>query len=130
MLFKVLLLVFDCLQGLAQAKLQSTITLHIPGRSGLRRYTRSLETRTTKTTRRQKRRSRRFPYQRQPFTNFAPVYWNKLPAVIRSTTNRGEFKRLLKTHFFLLYLIPDSSVVYLVALTRPSLGRAKVRYIS
>ncbi len=40
-LFKVLLLVFDCLQGLAPAYLHSTITLHIPGRSGLRTNTRS-----------------------------------------------------------------------------------------
>ena len=102
-LFKVLLLVFDCLQGSAPAYLQSAITLHIPGRSGLRSNARSLETRTVKSTRRQKRRSRLFPtYQRRSFTNFAPVYWNELPAVIRSTTNRGEFKRLLKTHIFAL----------------------------
>ena len=65
-LFKVLLLVFDCLQGSAPAYLQSTISLHIPGRLGLRSNARSLETRTIKFTRRQRRRSRIFPtYQRR-----------------------------------------------------------------
>ena len=102
-LFKVLLLVFDCLQGSAPTYLQSTIKLHIPGRSGLRSNARSLETKTVKSTRRQRRRSRLFPtYQRRSFTSFAPVYWNELPAALRTATNRGEFKRLLKTHLFAL----------------------------
>ena len=57
-LFKILLLVFDCLQGLAPAYLQNTITLRIPGRLGLRSNARSLEAKTVKSTRREKRRSR------------------------------------------------------------------------
>ena len=102
-LFKILLLVFDCLQGLAPAYLQKAITLHIPGRSGLRSNARSLEAKAVKSSRRKKRRSRLFPsYQRRSFTTFAPVYWNVLPAAVRSTTNRGDFKRLLKTHLFTL----------------------------
>ena len=102
-LFKILLLVFDCLQGSAPEYLQSTITLHIPGRSGLRSNARSLDVVTVKSTKRQRRKGRLFPsYQRRSFTSFAPVYWNELPAAIRSATNRGEFKRMLKTRLFSL----------------------------
>ena len=36
------------------------------------------------------------------FTNYAPQSWNTLPPAIRTTTDRREFKMLLKTNFFTL----------------------------
>lgn len=105
--FKVLLLIFDCLQGTAPVYLQHCVHLHVPGRSGIRRTARSLE--VSPSRRKERRRKRSIPqkpaYQKRAFTNFAPQIWNILPPAIRSTTDRREFKNLLKTHFSLCRIL-------------------------
>ncbi len=116
--FKVLLMVFDCLTGSAPLYLQETINLHVPGHTGLRSSTRTLTVDVRKaSSRRLSRRSmpregRRGVYLRpfatkgkllmRSFTDYAPHTWNRLPALIRSTTNRPVFKKLIKTHLFSL----------------------------
>jgi len=52
--FKILLLIFDCLQGTAPVYLQDCIHLHVPGHTGIRRTTRSLEVMSSR--RKEKRR--------------------------------------------------------------------------
>jgi len=103
--FKILLLIFDCLQGTAPVYLRDCIHLHVPGHTGIRRTARSLEVMSSR--RKEKRRKKRSiplkpAYQKRSFTNYAPQFWNTLPPAIRSTTDRLEFKKLLKTHFFTL----------------------------
>ena len=106
MRFKTLLLVFNCLQGNAPVYnfLQQCIHLHVPGHSGIRRTARSL--RVVSSRRKEKRKKRSIPpkpaFQKRAFTNYAPQSWNTLPPAIRTTTDRREFKMLLKTHFFTL----------------------------
>jgi len=103
-LFKVLLLVFDCLQGYAPVLLQDCIQLHVPGHSGIRRRARSLGVVSSSRSRKKRKNSNppKPAYLKRSFTSYAPHLWNKLPPPIRTTTDRIEFKKLLKTHFFAL----------------------------
>ena len=101
-LFKVLLLVFDCLQGTAPVYLQECVALHVPGRAGLRAEARSLRVVASTKTRGKRNAPPKPAYQKRSFTSYAPHYWNELPPAIRSTSSRQDFKKLLKTHFFTL----------------------------
>ena len=101
-LFKVLLLVFDCLQGTAPVYLQECVSLHVPGRAGLRAEARSLRVVASTRTRGKRNAPPKPAYQKRSFTSYAPHYWNELPPAIRSTSSRQDFKKLLKTHFFTL----------------------------
>ncbi|XP_046642630.1 uncharacterized protein LOC124327678 [Daphnia pulicaria] len=101
-LFKVLLLVFDCLQGTAPVYLQECVALHVPGRAGLRAEARSLRVVASTRTRGKKNAPPKPAYQKRSFISYAPHYWNELPPAIRSTSSRQDFKKLLKTHFFTL----------------------------
>jgi len=101
--FKVLL-IFDCLQGTAPVYLRDCIKLHVPGHSGIRRTARSLA--VVSSRRKERRRKNIIPpkpaFQKRAFTNYAPQFWNTLPPAIRTTTDRREFKSLLKTRLFSL----------------------------
>jgi hypothetical protein len=100
--FKVLLFVFDCLQGSAPEYLQKTIRIHVPRRAGIRSSSRSLEVdiRGYSVGKRRVSVPVKSMYLNRSFSGYAPYVWNSLPAPIRTTTDRGEFKRLLKTHLF------------------------------
>ncbi len=88
-LFKILLLVFDCLQGTAPVYLRRCIQLHVPGHSGIRAGARSLGSMSsTKRRRKMKSTTSKPAYQMRSFTTYAPHYWNKLPPAIRSKTIR------------------------------------------
>ena len=102
-LFKVLLLVSDCLQGTAPVYLQvGCVALHVPSHPGLRTGARSLRVVATTRTRRKKNAPPKPAYQKRSITTYAPHYRNELPPGIRSTSSRQDFKKLLKTHFFTL----------------------------
>jgi hypothetical protein len=104
-LFKILLLVFDCLQGTAPLYLRKCIQLHLPGHSGIPTGARSLGVMFSTTRRRKKKSTTPKPkpsYQKKSFTTCAPHHSNKLPPAIRSTTIRLDFKKLLRTHLYTL----------------------------
>ena len=90
--FKILMLVFKSLHGLAPPYLQRLINTYNPPRS-LRSQSKLLlaapEYRTS-------------TYGLRMFTVAAYVLWNGLPQNLRDTTNLSEFKGQLKTHFFRL----------------------------
>ena len=91
-LFKILLLVIDCLQGTAPVYLRKCIQLHVPGHSGIRNGTRSLGVMSSTTRRGKKKSTTPKPaYQKRFFTTYAPHHWKKLPSAIRSTTIRPDF---------------------------------------
>ena len=78
-LFKILLLVFDCLQGTAPVYLRKCIQLYVPGHSSIRTGARSLEVMSS-TTRRRKKKS----------TTLKPVYqkrsWKEEKKALEQTT--------------------------------------------
>lgn len=81
--FKILLMVFDCLQGLSPDYLRKSIYLHIPGRSGLRTLCRSLDVAVT-VKRVKGEQAREEHFFNRSFTIFAPKEWNTLPPNVRS----------------------------------------------
>jgi hypothetical protein len=111
--FKVLLMIFDCLSGSAPLYLKETINMHVSGHTGLRSSARTLTVDVRKASSRilsrrsMPREGKRGVYLRtfaikgkllmRSFTNYAPHTWNRLPAPIRSTTNRPVFKKVIKT---------------------------------
>jgi hypothetical protein len=101
-LFKVLLLVFDCLQGTAPVYIQECVALHVPGHAGLRAGARSLRVVASTKTRRKRNAPPKPAYQKRSFTSYAPHYWNELPPAIRSISSCQDFKKILKTHLFTL----------------------------
>ena len=91
--FKILLLVYKTLNGLAPLYLSELIELKKPGRYNLRTNSDTLllkypafKSLTTLGDR--------------SFTCAAPKLWNSLPKAIRNANNVNTFKRLLKTHLF------------------------------
>ena len=88
--FKMLLLTYRCLHGMAPQYLTELITPYEPSRQ-LRSSDKSLLTVPT---------SRLKTYGDKSFSVAAPKAWNKLPFDIRSQTTLEHFKKNLKTHLF------------------------------
>jgi len=92
LVFKVLMLVFKSLNGLAPVYMSDLLSSHNSGRS-LRSSNQRLLTVP---------RSRLKTRGDRAFAVAAPKLWNSLPAPIRSASSLHEFKAKLKTYFFSL----------------------------
>ena len=90
--FKVLLITFKCLTGLAPDYLSSLISAYTPCRA-LRSNDRLLGTLAVKFFKKRKHGGRSFRV-------VAPELWNALPLSIRNAETVARFKLLLKTYFF------------------------------
>ena len=90
--FKVLLLTFKCLNGLAPRYLVSMLTVYRPPRT-LRSNTVLMGTLITPYFKKRKHGERSFAVA-------APKLWNGIPRDIRTASSVAEFKVKLKTHFF------------------------------
>ena len=88
--FKILLLTFKCVHGIAPKYLRDLLSLYNPCRS-LRSADRLLL---------HQPRSRLASYGDRSFACAAPRLWNNLPFDIRSSESVSVFKRELKTHLF------------------------------
>ena len=87
--FKVLMLAYKCLNGLAPSYLAELLTLYIPGRP-----TRSADNYDLVVPR------TRRGYGDRSFAHAAPTLWNELPMSIKVSPTLEIFKTLLKTHLF------------------------------
>lgn len=91
--FKLLLITFKAIHGLAPSYLCELITIYVPQRT-LRSSSQLLlslpSTREVSTQ----------YYGSRAFSIAAPTLWNKLPEEIRHAEKLATFKRLLKTHLF------------------------------
>ena len=88
--YKVLLLTFKALYGLAPQYLSSLICVYTPAR----------DLRSTDSGLLQVPAARLKSYGHRAFTHCAPVLWNKLPHELRTQTSFSLFKRHLKTLLF------------------------------
>ena len=89
--FKILLLVFKCLQGIAPTYLSELLSYYNPERTGLRSESKNLldEPRSHNS------------FGDRAFYICAPRLWNKLPLNIKNCTSIVDtFKTVLKTHLF------------------------------
>ena len=93
--FKILVIVFKCLNGVAPSYLACNLSLYSPARTGLRSSTDTTrlteQTFTPRTLQSAADRS---------FAFVAPRLWNILPAALRSVPSLQIFKKGLKTHLF------------------------------
>ena len=88
--YKILLLTYKTLHGLAPHYVNSMISRRTP-------------TRTLRSSSQQLLHTPRWKlktFGRRSFANAAPTLWNKLPLVIKSAPNINTFKRKLKTYLF------------------------------
>uniref|UniRef100_A0A3P9JT56 Reverse transcriptase domain-containing protein n=1 Tax=Oryzias latipes TaxID=8090 RepID=A0A3P9JT56_ORYLA len=90
--FKILLLVFKCLNGLAPPYLSELLQSHRP-----RRALRSVDQMLLEVPR-----TRLVTKGDRAFSVVAPKLWNRLPLSMRSARSLNDFKSLLKTHLFTL----------------------------
>ena len=88
--FKVAVLVFKCLRGMAPSYLQELITTE-HGHTGLRSSTNELLPIT---------RSRIALVHNGSFSSVGPRLWNSLPVAVRTAENTDIFKTKLKTYLF------------------------------
>ena len=88
--FKVLLLVFKALNGLAPPYLSDCLDKYVPGRP-LRSHGAGLLTEIKINGKK---------HGEAAFASYAPKMWNLLPSKIRLATSVDVFKTLLKTHFY------------------------------
>ena len=93
--FKILLLTYKCLNGLAPAYLSDLINLYIPPRT--------LRSNTTLTGTLVVPRYNRLKHGGRAFSYVSPLLWNCLPNGIRNAVSVSLFKSLLKTHLFREY---------------------------
>ena len=89
--FKILLFVFKIFHGLAPQYLAELITPYHPLRN-LRSANQMLLNVPS--------RPRTHTYGDRPFSQCAPMLWNRLPDFIRTSSSIGVFKSHLKTHLF------------------------------
>lgn len=87
--YKILLLVFKCINGKAPEYLSSMIEAYIPTRS-LRSESKYLL----------KEKSALKKYGDRAFSICGPKLWNQLPVILRKCTSLTSFKTQLKTHLF------------------------------
>lgn len=92
--FKILLIVYKCLNNMAPEYLADAIKL---------RKTRSLRSTTMEYL--EERKSRTVNYGDRSFVVAGPKLWNGLPLHIRKSSSIGTFKTKLKTHLFKTFLI-------------------------
>ena len=92
--FKILVVVFKCLNDLMPGYLTQTVSLHEPARPGLRSEsdTTCLFVHNT--------RGLLKSAESRSFTFSAPNIWNSLPKTIRESPSLSAFKKLLKTHLY------------------------------
>ena len=91
--FKVLLLVFKCKNGMAPVYLQQLIKPHQSARNLRSTGNHLLEVPFTRNT----------SYKERAFGVAGPRMWNDLPLELRTTTSPGAFKSKLKTFLFRQY---------------------------
>ena len=89
--YKLLVLTFKCIYGIAPAYLQELVQIHKPKRN-LRSGSRNLLTQIIVKTK---------SYGDRAFQKAAPAQWNSLPPTLRNITQLDRFKIELKTHLFL-----------------------------
>ena len=92
-IFKLLLVTFKAIHGMAPSYICELITIYVPKRT-LRSSSQlllSLPPRREVST---------LYYGNRAFSVAAPTLWNKLPAEVRNANTLATFKRLLKTHLF------------------------------
>ena len=88
--YKIAVLTFKCLNGLAPQYLSSLIEVYVPSRS-LRSASKNLL--RVKDTKFKTLGDRSFSFT-------APLIWNKLPINLRTEKSIENFKKMLKTHYF------------------------------
>ena len=94
-MFKILLLSYQCFHNLAPSYLTELLTIYKPGRnlrSGKKNFF-VISPVLTKT------------YGERTFAHAAPIMWNNLPDSLRSLNSMEHFKSALKTYLFQLSLI-------------------------
>ena len=91
--YKILLIAFKALRGLAPVYIADLICVHVPPRS----------LRSSSECRLVVPRSRTKSYGDRTFAYAAADLWNKLPNDIRESASVNIFKSKLKTHFFKLH---------------------------
>ena len=94
-MFKILLLTFKALNGLAPQYVADMLTIYEPSRT-LRSSTSGGPLLKPPSV----RQIRTSTYGDRAFTSAAPKRWNQLPSSIRATRSAGSFKAILKTHLF------------------------------
>lgn len=91
--FRILVLVYMCLNNMAPEYLIELLTVYQPTKftraSGVIKLTPPVQIPKTKSGSR-------------AFVNLAPELWNSLPAYIRESNTKNQFKKLLKTFYFKL----------------------------
>ncbi len=87
--FKVLMLAYKCLNGLAPSYLTELLTPYTPGKA-----TRSADNYDLVVPR------TRRGYGDRSFAHAAPTLWNELPMSIKASSSLEMFKTLLKTYLF------------------------------
>ena len=93
-LFKTLVLVYKCLNGLAPGYLSSCLALYKPGRASLRSASDITLLAVPKSIKLLQCPSNR------TFSISAPLIWNELSITIRESGSLNIFKKLLKTHLY------------------------------
>ena len=88
--YKVLLLTFKCLNGLAHSYLSELLTLYQPTRNLRSSSANLLVVPHVKTT----------TFGQRSFSYAAPYLWNKLPNHMKEVTTISAFKTCIKTHLF------------------------------
>ena len=91
-IFKLLVIMYNCVKGTAPKYISSDIIFH---HSIMKRNLRS----TTDLTRLHIAKTKR-AYGDRAFRVAGPKLWNKLPTHIRESLSVSTFKKLLKTHLF------------------------------
>ena len=90
--FKILLMAFKSLHGLAPPYLCELVRRHVPSRS--------LRSAAKNFLHKPDRAPRLVTFGGRSFQWAAPTLWNKLPDSLRAEDDFEKFKRLLKTHLF------------------------------
>ena len=90
--FKIILLVFKCLNNMAPSYLQSLIRLKTTNREGLRSSKDNLLLEVPFTLRK--------TFAERSFSIYGPKTWNELPYQIKKNTKLFAFKSCLKTYLF------------------------------
>ena len=91
--FKVLLLTYKILHGLAPLYLEDLVTPYIPPRALRSQQTNLLVIPRTKTK----------SWGNRAFSYRAPLLWNKLPTAVKEADSVEMFKSRIKTHLFSLH---------------------------
>ena len=90
--FKILILTYKCLYGLAPNYLSELVSWHIPSRPQRSVYSYQLTEHKLKGT--------KVRCAQRAFKYYAPARWNALPPEIRSSPSLEIFKSKVKTHLF------------------------------